>query len=123
MDERLFIAGCADLAELKTWVADPSAFQGGREKTWLIFSDQVPFWIEFGTLKILYSAAELSERGKAAQAAVKQARRRYNMTHGQDSQKLVPPAPEVAEQDEQEVLAEASGKGQKRDLPSDLESA
>ena len=97
MDERLFIAGCADLAELQTWVADPLAFQTGREKTWLIFSDQVPIWIKIGMLKILYSAAELSERGKAAQTAVTKARRRFSMTLGKDGQKLVPEAPEVAE--------------------------
>ena len=122
MDERLFIAGCADLAELKTWVADPSAFQGGREKTWLIFSDQVPIWIKIGMLKILYSAAELAETGKRAQAAVKAARRQLNMTQGKDSQQLVPAEAEAAELNEEEVVEEASGKGQKRDLPSDIES-
>ena len=90
MDERLFIAGCSDLAELKTWVADPQRFVENREKTWLVFSDQVPIWIKIGMLKILYSAAELAETGKKAQAAVESARQRYLMTHGQDSQKLVP---------------------------------
>ena len=122
-DERMFIASCGEVEELKTWVADPQRFVQDRAKTWLLFSDQVPIWIKIGMLKILYSAAELAETGKRAQAAVKAARRQFNMTHGQDSQQLVPADPEEAELHEEEVVEEASGKGQKRDLPSDIESA
>ena len=96
IDERIFIAGCGGVEELKTWVADPKRFVQDRAKTWLLFSDQVPIWIKIGMLKILYSAAELAETGWKAQAAVKATRRRLFMTQGQDSQQLVPADAEAA---------------------------
>ena len=130
MDERIFIAGLAEQEELKTWVADPQQFVKDREKTWLVFSDQVPIWIKIGMLKILYSAAELAEKGKHAQAAVKEARRKFNATHGKDSQRIVPAEPEhdvnekVEHEMEEKVGEGSSGKKRKRpDLPSDIESS
>ena len=61
MDERVFLAGCAEAKDLVKWVAAPAIFLKDREHTWLIFPYQVPIWIKSGMRKILYSAAELAE--------------------------------------------------------------
>ena len=102
MDERIYLAGCAEGKVLQDWGADLQQFITDREKTWLVFSDQVPIWIKIGILKILYSAAELAEKGFAAKKAVKDARKTFNATHGKDSQKLAPAAAEEKQGGEEE---------------------
>ena len=121
MDERVFIAGCADAAELNSWVADPASFIADRAKTWLIFSDQVPIWIKIGMLKILYSAAELAERGVKAQAAAKALRRKFNASHGKDPQYVEPARAEEPEQEE--VAPQDKGQKRKSSTPSYIETA
>ena len=58
-DERLWLAGCADAKELSSWVADPQSFIEKRASTWLVFSDQIPFWVKIGFMKVLYAEFEL----------------------------------------------------------------
>ena len=60
-DERLWIAAAADAKELSCWVADPADFINKRSETWLVFSDQIPFWVKIGFMKVLYAEFELEQ--------------------------------------------------------------
>ena len=47
--------------ELGAWVADPKSFIEHRKDTWLLYSDQILFWVKIGFLKIVFAAFELKE--------------------------------------------------------------
>jgi len=74
-DERMYLAAFGSEAELASWVADPGAFVAHRGETWLVFSDQIPFWVKIGMMKVLYAAWELrrmsARRLKRVKAAAK----------------------------------------------------
>jgi hypothetical protein len=59
-DERLWLAACAGKEELSRWVADPEQFACQRADAWLVFSDQIPFWVKIGFQKVLYAEYELA---------------------------------------------------------------
>ena len=63
-DERMWIAAVADAKELSTWVADPHDFIKKRSETWLVFSDQIPFWVKIGFMKILFAEFELEKMSR-----------------------------------------------------------
>ena len=58
-DERVWVAGCASEQLLSSWVSDPASFVARRAETWLVFSDQIPFWKKIGLMKALYAEFEL----------------------------------------------------------------
>ena len=47
--------------ELGAWVADPKSFIEHRKDTWLLYSDQIPFWVKICFLNIVFAAFELKE--------------------------------------------------------------
>ena len=68
-DYALWLAGCADKAELADFVADPEQFILHREDTWLLFSDQIPFWVKIGKRKIVCSEFETQSKSKRRKLA------------------------------------------------------
>ena len=47
-DYAIWLAAYADKEELAAFVADPEQTILHREETWLLFSDQFPFWVKIG---------------------------------------------------------------------------
>ena len=56
-----WLAAFADLKELSKWVANPEEFILHRKDTWLIFSDQIPFWVKIGKQKTVLAEFELQK--------------------------------------------------------------
>ena len=77
-DYALWLAGCADKAELADFVADPEQFILHREDTWLLFSDQIPFWVKIGKRKVVCSEFETQTKTQ---------KRKLAATKGQQTQK------------------------------------
>ena len=96
-DERLWIAAFSLPEELSNWVGAPTSFIERRRDTWLVYSDQIPFWVKIGFLKILYASFELDE-------VEKRKNRKRALKHKQMSQALTAPPAE----------SEMSGQTQKR---------
>ena len=71
----MYLAAFGSEAELPGWVADPAAFVAQRADTWLVFSDQIPFWVKIGMMKVLCAVWELqrmsAKRLKSVKAAAK----------------------------------------------------
>ena len=47
------------IGELGAWVADPKSFIEHRKDTWLVYSDQIAFWVKIGFLKLVCAAFQL----------------------------------------------------------------
>lgn len=111
-DERLWIAAAADAKELSTWVADPQDFITKRSQTWLVFSDQIPFWVKIGFMKILYAEFELE---KMDRKKLQKARHDASQVHqmGQ-SFKQQTDAGEGAADDPADAFGQMEGQTQKR---------
>ncbi len=58
-DERCWLASLADEDEINYWVADARKFKEKATEIGLVFSDQIPFWIKIGFMKVLYAEFEL----------------------------------------------------------------
>ena len=130
IDERIWLAGCANMEELRNWLADPQKFMEGREDTWLVFSDQIPLWVKIGMLKVLYAEYEiLSQKdSKDSKKVRKERQKKILATRGKDSQKLEQDeaaddfdedmqddaADEVEQKDPAAAPAKNQGMGQKR---------
>ena len=59
--------------ELQKVVANPDEFIGARKNTWLVFSDQIPFWIGLGLRKGLYSQTEKMTKAQRRKRLKKEA--------------------------------------------------
>jgi len=57
-DYVMWLAAFADKELLSKYVADPESFIARRAQTWLLFSDQIPFWVKIGKRKIVTAEFE-----------------------------------------------------------------
>ena len=59
------------------------------EKTWLVFSDQIPVWVKIGMLKVLYAAFEIEDIKQSAdnRKVRKHRQKLINSSKGKDIQK------------------------------------
>ena len=84
-DDRLWIAAFATGPELRNWVSDPKEFVRRRAETWLVYSDQIPFWIQIGLLKTVFADWETR---KSESKEILQLKKKARLTKSQESQKL-----------------------------------
>ena len=52
------------MEDLQDWVADPQGFIDRRLETVIILSDQIPFWVKIGKLRVLMAAWESGKKLK-----------------------------------------------------------
>jgi len=57
-DYVMWVAAFADKELLSKYVADPESFISRRAQTWLLFSDQIPFWVKIGKRKVVVAEFE-----------------------------------------------------------------
>ena len=57
-DYVMWLAAFADKELLSKYVADPESFIARRAQTWLLFSDQIPFWVKIGKRKVVVAEFE-----------------------------------------------------------------
>ena len=110
-DERCWIAGLSPMNELSKWVADPQLFRDQAQDTWLVFSDQIPFWVKIGFLKILYAEFELKEACTQKKKSYSKTKKgnQLSSSPAQHSQALVPGDPSELEGQSQKRGADPSG--------------
>ncbi len=58
-DSKLWLAAFGSEEELSTEVALPKQFKEQRSDTWLLFSDQIPFWVKIGHQRCLLAEEEV----------------------------------------------------------------
>ena len=61
-DRAQWRAAFGSVEDLQDWVADPQGFIDRRLETVIILSDQIPFWVKIGKLRVLMAAWESGQK-------------------------------------------------------------
>ena len=68
---------------MKDWIVDIPGWRQNKKDTWLVFSDEIPFWIKVGLLKTIFACWETK-----SSASTKKARQDRDKHRFQASQML-----------------------------------